>query len=66
MAASCIPKAMVTLIRASSRASTKAARLGTGASLLLGLRVSCVLEVCGAFGGRVLGEDLPQASEIAS
>jgi hypothetical protein len=23
----------------------------------LGLRVSCVLEVCGAFGGRVLGED---------
>jgi hypothetical protein len=25
--------------------------------LLLGLRVSCVLEVCGAFGGRVLGED---------
>jgi hypothetical protein len=23
--------------------------------LLLGLRVSCVLEVCGAFGGRVLG-----------
>src|SRR3984885_12078301 len=25
--------------------------------LLLGLRVSCVVEVCGAFGGRVLGED---------
>jgi hypothetical protein len=25
--------------------------------LLLGLRISCVLEVCGAFGGRVLGED---------
>jgi len=25
--------------------------------VLLGLRVSCVLEVCGAFGGRVLGED---------
>ena len=25
--------------------------------LLLGLRVSCVLEVCGAFGRRVLGED---------
>src|SRR6478735_10501267 len=25
--------------------------------LLLGLRVSCVLEVCGAFGGRVLSED---------
>ena len=23
----------------------------------MGLRVSCVLEVCGAFGGRVLGED---------
>jgi Penicillin-insensitive murein endopeptidase len=25
--------------------------------LLLGLRISCILEVCGAFGGRVLGED---------
>jgi hypothetical protein len=25
--------------------------------LLLGLRISCVLDVCGAFGGRVLGED---------
>src|ERR1700722_12845276 len=25
--------------------------------LLLDLRVSCVVEVCGAFGGRVLGED---------
>ena len=23
----------------------------------MGLRVSCVVEVCGAFGGRVLGED---------
>ena len=28
-----------------------------GLALLLGLRVSCVVEVCGAFGGRVLGED---------
>jgi hypothetical protein len=31
--------------------------IGLLSVLLLGLRVSCVLEVCGAFGGRVLGED---------
>src|ERR1700733_7107397 len=33
------------------------ARLGARSLLHLALPVSCVLEVCGAFGGRVVGED---------